>query len=198
MAATLAANGAVVSGRAAAALHTLAGFPRAMIDVTVPAACKATTTLATVHHIDELQDRFASWAPRRRNGVGDLRTLLRSRGAGHEPPRTELERRLRVVLDHPSLPAFTFEQEVPWWPRGSGRVDAWCGPASLIVEADGRAWHTRESDFESDRRRDNLATAHAHATLRFTWVDLVDYPAECRELVRRTVEVRSRWASEAS
>jgi very-short-patch-repair endonuclease len=245
MAATLAVEGAMLSGRSAAALHDLQGFTRGALEVTVPRHCKARTALAnvrrsdfsqrtqrlgipvmTVAHtivslagsvtparleaavddalvrrlvgLDELQDRFASWAPRRRKGVGRLREILQRRGDGAEPPRNQLERRLRAVLDHPSLPTFSYEHNLPWLPRSSSRVDAFCRIATLVVEADGRAWHTREAEFAMDRRRDNLATMNAHATLRFTWIDLARYPDECREVVRRTVAHRSSLASAAS
>jgi very-short-patch-repair endonuclease len=83
-----------------------------------------------------------------------------------------------------------YEYELPWWPHGEGRVDAYAPSHSLIVEADGRAWHVRERDFIKDRRRDNAATAHGHATLRFTWVDLVEYPTENEELLRMTIASR--------
>jgi very-short-patch-repair endonuclease len=62
---------------------------------------------------------------------------------------------------------------------------------SLIVEADGRAWHTREQEFVADRQRDNTAAATGHTTLRFTWIDLVQYPAESLSIVRRTVGSRA-------
>ncbi len=129
--------------------------------------------------------------------MSDLREVLQRRGDGHVPPSSELERRLRSFLDDASLPSFTYEQELPWWSAGEGRVDAYCADASLIVEADGRAWHTRERDFVTDRRRDNVATANGHATMRFTWIDLVNYADENRALVRQTVESRTLPLSNA-
>jgi very-short-patch-repair endonuclease len=147
--------------------------------------------------IGELQDRFASWAPRRRPGVDQLRSILTARGDGTVPPTSALERILRTFLSSSGLPEFQFEYELPWWPEGEGRVDAYAPSCSLIVEADGRAWHARERDFVKDRRRDNLATAHGHATLRFTWIDLTRYAAENRDLLRMTVEHRPNAPSRA-
>lgn len=141
--------------------------------------------------LEELQDRFVPWARSRRRGVGQLRTLLAARGGGFTPPTSELERRLRLFLSAPGLPEFAYEQELPWWRPGEGRVDAYLPTAKLIVEADGRAWHTRERDFVRDRHRDNLATANGHATLRFTFVDLEHYVDECLALVRETLAIRS-------
>ena len=85
-----------------------------------------------------------------------------------------------AFLAVPGMPEFGYEFELPWWPAGQGRVDAYSAEHRLIVEADGRGWHTRERDFVKDRRRDNLATANGHATLRFTCVDLLNYADENR------------------
>jgi very-short-patch-repair endonuclease len=147
--------------------------------------------------LDELQDRFATWAPRRRPGVATLRHVLERKGGSHVPPTSKLERILRAFLSAPGLPEFHFEYELSWWPPGEGRVDAYAPAHSLIVEADGRAWHTRETEMVRDRQRDNLATAHGHATLRFTWIDLTRYADENHALLRQTVEARRpRIASE--
>lgn len=141
--------------------------------------------------LEELQDRFVPWARSRRKGVGQLRSLLAARGDGHAPPTSELERTLRSFLSAPGLPAFAFEFELPWWPRGEGRVDAYQPELGLIVEADGRSWHTRERDFIRDRRRDNLATAEGRATLRFTFVDLEHYADRSLALVHQALAARS-------
>ena len=44
----------------------------------------------------------------------------------------------------------------------------WSAAWALVIEADGRAWHTRVEDFERDRRRDAEAAAAGYLTLRFT------------------------------
>jgi len=141
--------------------------------------------------IDELQDRFASTAPGRRRGFPALRRILGGKGGGFVPPTSDLERRLRRFLDLPDLPMFEFEYELPWWPNGQGRVDAYAPSCSLIVEADGRDWHTRERNMVVDRKRDNLATANGHGTLRFTWVDLTRYVNENLAILRQTIATRT-------
>jgi very-short-patch-repair endonuclease len=236
MGATLAVEGACLSGRSAAAWHEIEGFRRAALEITVPSKRKATTVLAAVRRSDffesrrlrgipcltvphtilslvgqvptssleaaiddvvvrrltsvsQLQDEYAQWAPRRRRGTGVLREILRNKGDGYTPPMTQLERMLRRLLACPDLPRFEWEHNLSWWPGGEGRVDAYAPECSLIVEADGRAWHTREREFVKDRRRDNLAVANGHVTLRFTWADLSGQIERCRELVRRAASV---------
>lgn len=244
MAATLAVEGSVLSGRAAAALHGIEGFRRARLEITVPRARRATTRLATVRRSDfaqatkvngipcltvahtvlslagrlqparlddavdhvlgrrqvslaELQDRFAAWAPRRPPGADAVRRILGAKGDAYAPPTSELERLLRGLVRVDGLPDFVFEYELPWWPEGDARVDAYAAVCTTIVEGDGRGWHARERDFVNDRRRDNLAAAHGHATLRFTYVDLLHYAGECRDLIARTAAVRG-WSPAAS
>lgn len=236
MAATLSIEGAVLSGRAAAAHHGIDGFRRGRLEVTVTPNRGARSRLATVRRLtrihatvvdgiptldvadtvlslagaltpdalerlvdavlvarlerlERIEDRFVPFAGSR--GSVALREILLSRSAGAAvPPSSDLERVLRSVLGAPGLPSFTFETEMPWWPDGEGRVDAYSHRCCLIVEADGRAWHTRERDFVKDRQRDNLAAANGHAVLRFTYGDLVDDPVGCRELVRATARAR--------
>lgn len=141
--------------------------------------------------IDELQDRFASTARGRRRGVGVLRRILGEKGGAFVPPTSELERRLRRFLAAADLPVFEYEFELPWWPEGQGRVDAYARSYSLIVEADGRDWHTREQSMIADRQRDNVATANGHGTLRFTWIDLTRYGAENGDVLRQTIATRA-------
>lgn len=145
--------------------------------------------------VAELTDAFVLHAASRRPGTRALREILSARGdAAPEPSMTELERLLRRMLDVPALPTFTFEVEMPWWRTGEGRVDSYAAACTLIVEADGRRWHTRERDFVRDRARDNLATAHGHGTLRFAYTDLTRSVDACRAIVARAAAARG-WPS---
>jgi very-short-patch-repair endonuclease len=57
----------------------------------------------------------------------------------------------------------------------------------LIIEADGRRWHTRVQDFDKDRWRDNEAVAHGYRVLHFTWVHLRDLADDVLDVVDRTI-----------
>lgn len=112
-------------------------------------------------------------------GMSRLRPILEERTAdAYQPPTSELERLLHRLLDHPSVPAHRRQH-----PFRSERiemiVDAYIPEWRLIVEADGRRWHTRKADFERDRLRDNAATARGIAVLRFTWRMLKRDPNGC-------------------
>ena len=135
--------------------------------------------------LDEVRARYL--AARGRPGLTILGELLIERGDGEVPTESELEVALRQVFTDPRLPEATWQASVPWWADGADgasggrrrRVDALVEPWRLVVEADGRRWHTRVADFERDRARDLAALRHGHVVARFTWSQLTRRPAEC-------------------
>ena len=50
-----------------------------------------------------------------------------------------------------------------------GRRDFVYQRQRVILELDGRRWHSRDQDFETDRERDNAAVLAGYRPLRFTW-----------------------------
>jgi very-short-patch-repair endonuclease len=70
-------------------------------------------------------------------------------------------------------------------------VDAYVPSWRLIIEADGRRWHSRKADFERDRLRDNLATSHGVAVLRFSYQMLTRNPQHCLTTILETGRVRT-------
>jgi very-short-patch-repair endonuclease len=69
-------------------------------------------------------------------------------------------------------------------------VDAYIASWRLIVEGDGRRWHTRRADMARDRLRDNEATAHGFAVLRFIYEQLRDEPENVIDTLLRTGQAR--------
>jgi hypothetical protein len=146
----------------------------AMLDL---AAATRRTLLA------ELRDRYAVLARRRLPGIAVLRAALAARGEGYVPVRTELERRLRAVVQSVVALPVEFEASPPWVEPDSQRVDVLIPRWRLIVEGDGRSWHTRVADFERDRERDAVALANGYATLRLTWHQLTQRRVWCRNVL---------------
>lgn len=133
--------------------------------------------------LDAVRDRYCALAPRGGRDLRALRAALLRFGAGDLPTETELERRMRMVLSHPGIPPVRWQAPFPGRRPGQRRVDGLLPAWSLVVEADGRAWHTRVADFERDRRRDAEAAAAGLQTLRFTWHQI----STEAEWIRRTV-----------
>ena len=125
--------------------------------------------------VDRLQRRYLAWLGTRRPGLSVMGSLLEERSHdGYVPPESELEAALYAVLDRPGMPAYLRQVRLPWAP--GERVDALLCCSPTIIEADGRRWHTRVADFDRDRRRDRVASAHGHQTLRITHGELLSDP----------------------
>ncbi len=123
-------------------------------------------------------------------GVGKLRPIVEFRlPDAYQPPTTELERLLYRILDDPRLPAY--DRQTPMvYRRANATVDAYIDVWRLVVEGDGRRWHTRKADHDRDRLRDNEATAHGYAVLRFGYEMLRDRREDVIDTLLRTGRVR--------
>ena len=89
---------------------------------------------------------------------------------------------MEFILDDPRVPPWV--REFPMSIRGTeARVDFLIPSCNLILEGDGRNWHTRRTDFENDRRRDNALAAAGYQVMRFTYSMLKTEPEECLEQV---------------
>lgn len=71
-----------------------------------------------------------------------------------------------------------------------GYVDLLFESASLVVELDGRAFHTDAESFQRDRTRQNRLIAAGYSVLRFTWDDLVLRPEHVVQQIRAGLQRR--------
>lgn len=117
-----------------------------------------------------------------RRGSAVLATLLKGLGPGYVPAASEMEALLFAVLRAGGLPDPVRQHPLPAL-TGRGRVDAAYPAAHLIVEADGRRWHTRVDDFARDRQRDIEAGLLGWRVVRLVWTDLVDRPTWVQQVV---------------
>jgi hypothetical protein len=138
--------------------------------------------------VEGVRTRLEQLARRGKPGVRSLRTVLEQRGPGYEPPESELEARFLDLLDRAGLPTPERQAALPWRSSQRGRVDLLYRRARLIIECDGRRWHTRERDFERDRRRDNEAMLAGWRVLRVTWNELVNHPERVVADLRRLLD----------
>ena len=123
-------------------------------------------------------------------GVGKLRPIVEYRSSdAYQPPTSELERLLYRVLDDPRLPPYTRQMPIRY-ERVDATVDAHIDLWRLIVEGDGRRWHTRRADMVRDRLRDNEAVAHGYVVLRFGYEVLRDDPDQVIDTLLRSGRAR--------
>lgn len=142
--------------------------------------------------LDELRRRFAAVARRGRPGTALLREVLDELGPGHVPAESELESRLLELLDAGGMPVPVRQLPLPWRTRETGRVDFAYPQHRLLIECDGRRWHTSVDAFQNDRRRDNLAQLAGWRVLRFTWDDVTGRPGDVLDTLTtalRTVSI---------
>lgn len=138
----------------------------------------------------DLVERAEFYAGSRRPGLPVMQRLIAERSDdAWEAPASELEVLLFALLDRLQPEPIVLRQHgLPWRATRPGRVDALLPEHRLILEADGRRWHTRVADFDRDRWRDNEAVAHGYRVQRFTWLHLHDMVDDALALLRRTIE----------
>ena len=129
---------------------------------------------------------------RRTPGTPLLRRLTSSRRATASVKTASYlerlaERELLATLDR----TWTRQHEFSLGGPIDARVDFYIPSAKLVVEADGRNWHMRQRDFDSDRRRDALLAARGIQVLRFTHSMLTEDPVGCRSQLMHTILVRA-------
>jgi very-short-patch-repair endonuclease len=147
--------------------------------------------------VADLEERLAAYDGTRRKGLRVMRLLIADRRAeGFIPPASELERRAdRIVRRLRGKPRVVREASFPWLQHGAGRVDRYLPDEGIIVEFDGRRWHTRVADFDRDRWRDAQAIAEGLAPLRFTYAHVTTQPAEVLDVIERARRSHGRRAA---
>jgi very-short-patch-repair endonuclease len=95
-----------------------------------------------------------------------------------------LERKLVELIDAAGLPRPRSQFPFPGRLFTNGCVDAAYVDAKLVIEADGRAWHTRIADIKRDHERDADAARHGWQTLRLLYENITDDPDGTAAIVR--------------
>jgi hypothetical protein len=141
---------------------------------------------------DELGAGLAAVARPGKPGVRKLAAALDEVGPGRIPPRSRLERLLCAALASGGLPRPVLQHPFPGRMDVEGCVDGAYPDVRLILEADGRRWHTRIRDLRRDHERDAQAARAGWQTLRFLHEHLTGDPAGVCATVRDTRRVRTR------
>jgi very-short-patch-repair endonuclease len=59
--------------------------------------------------------------------------------------------------------------------------------AKLAIEVDGFAFHTDAEVFQRDRKKQNAIALAGYQVLRFTWLDLTEYPERVIAEISRAI-----------
>ncbi len=76
------------------------------------------------------------------------------------------------------------------YPVGGYRVDFGFPTCKVAVEIDGLAFHSGPDEFQIDRERQNAIALCGWQVLRFTWLDLTEYPERTIAVLRRAISAR--------
>jgi hypothetical protein len=109
-------------------------------------------------------------------GVAKLARILDDRSDDGVADGSELERALVSTLVGGGLPAPERQVALPGTGAIEGLVDAAYRDCRLILEADGRRWHTRVRDLARDHARDAQAARAGWQTLRFLYETITHDP----------------------
>jgi very-short-patch-repair endonuclease len=126
-----------------------------------------------------------------RAGTKIMRELLEERGAGFVAPRSRLERRFWEICRDYDLPTPRREVDLGTNDAWNGRVEFVFDPG-VLVEIDGRRWHTALLDQLADEDRDDAFRAAGFIVLRFRYRVLRDDPARVATRVREAIESAKR------
>jgi len=119
-----------------------------------------------------------------RYGSPAARLLLQAAGDG---ARSAAERVLVKLLREAGITGWR-----PNHPVGGYRVDVGFPVQRIAIEADGWAFHSDAEVFQVDRKRQNDISLLGWQVLRFTWIDLTEYPQRVIAMIRRAISVRAQ------
>ncbi|MGA5545563.1 DUF559 domain-containing protein [Mycobacterium sp. NPDC051198] len=74
-------------------------------------------------------------------------------------------------------------------------IDVAFPSANLAIETDGWAFHSDQEDFQKDRVKQNEIALLGWQVLRFTWLDLTEYPQRVIAEIRFAIQCRSSAAA---
>lgn len=117
-----------------------------------------------------------------RHGSPAARRLLRAADGG---TKSEAERIFKRLLNESGITGWTANQRLAGY-----EVDFLFRDAKLAVEIDGLAFHSDADVFQRDRVKQNAISLAGFQVLRFTWLDLIEYPDRVIAEVKRAIRAR--------
>lgn len=126
-------------------------------------------------------------AARKVRGSASLRRLLEVRGEDEALSESELESRFGRLMRKGELPMG--ERQASRKGVRNGRVDIFYPEQNLVIELDGRKWHSARREKKRDKRYDNELNINGKRVLRLTWEDMDD-EAYTLDLVARALGIR--------
>lgn len=105
--------------------------------------------------------------------------------AAAEGTRSAAERLFARLMRQAGITGFAANQILLGY-----EVDFFHEGATLVVETDGYAYHSDPDQFRRDRIKQNALTLAGNQVLRFTWIDLNEYPDRVIADVKLAIRAR--------
>ena len=105
--------------------------------------------------------------------------------AASDGARSEVERLLVKLLRAAGITGWRTN-----YPVGGYEVDVAFPRQKVAIEADGWAFHSDQEVFQDDRERQNNIALLGWQVLRFTWLDLTEYPQRVIAEIRFAISAR--------
>jgi very-short-patch-repair endonuclease/predicted transcriptional regulator of viral defense system len=140
--------------------------------------------------VERFWDVFFDLAKRGRTGTRVMRVLLNERAGNYVAPASELELLFRTMVNRHGLPEPRSQVDVGDEEDWIGRVD-FLFAGGLVVETDGRRYHSALLDQQSDAARDARLRASGRRVLRFTWLDITAHEDACVAAIRAQLEAKA-------
>jgi very-short-patch-repair endonuclease len=121
----------------------------------------------------------------RNRGRFGARAAQRLLAAAADGARSEAERRLIRLLREAHISGWQAN-----YPVGGYFVDVAFPSPKVAIEIDGWAYHSDQSTFQNDRKRQNRIALLGWQVLRFTWLDLAEHPRRVLLQIRRAISAR--------
>jgi len=133
---------------------------------------------------------MTSVARRGKPGIRRLARVLDKLTSTNARSMSVLERKLFELVAAARLDRPTSQFPFPGRQFTNGCVDAAYLDAKLVIEVDGRSWHTRIAEVKRDHERDAEAARNGWQTLRLLWEHVEDDPDGTAALIRDVLRER--------
>lgn len=135
-----------------------------------------------LQHDADLRDLWnAHLRNKGRYGSPAARILLQAAADGEH---SEAERLLTKLMRAAQITGWRTNARV-----GGYVVDVLFRRARVVIEVDGWAFHSDAQAFQNDRERQNALSLQGWQVLRFTWLDLVEYPDRVVATIKAAIRV---------
>ncbi len=138
--------------------------------------------------VPRLRWRIEELCGKGRTGCKALRRLLEVRGPGNAVPESVLETKFRRLLRNAGLPPPVLQHPDVPHRRAPGRLDFSYPDKRIVMEVDGRRWHSGRLPSMRDMRKSNSLNIRGWMVLRFTWEDVLYEGAWVAQQVRAARE----------